>query len=220
MATQTPFEKFSGLIKHREDIADFKRRFPELLVRMLRAQGGAIFLIDLIVLSFVQKTLAALVAIEPLVNQWNYLIAGSVLRGQVEDLSKLYYILCVAGEDVEKICEGILKGRQFNHFKDVDGKDLTDGYLIRTANNHFPWVHSVYNETNQCVHLSQKHFFSIMTKMDSGHAEIELSGTLERWREEDVSELLSAVLKNAIGIYELVEARTKQKELSTTPSKK
>ncbi len=58
--------------------------------------------------------------------------------------------------------------------KDVRGQRLTDSFLAKRLNEKYPWVLSVYKNLYDIVHLSNRHIFNTMSKLDEQDRSFEL----------------------------------------------
>ncbi|MGH9683244.1 MAG: hypothetical protein ACRD4S_06515 [Candidatus Acidiferrales bacterium] len=136
----------------------------EATTKLVEADGGRIFGVDLVVWAVLNRSLSLLEGFTMMIEAKNILCAGSLLRLQIDSLMRLY--ACWLVENPHTIVEPLLKGEPLSLIKSKTGNSLTDRYLHTELSSVYPWVDSVYEATSGFIHLSKVHMVSIVNCHD------------------------------------------------------
>lgn len=126
-------------------------------------QGIALFDSTLYVMGAYKRHLNNCSAFRLLVNGSLFSVAATVLRMQIDIALRLYGISLVPNADAA--CRRLLGGEKYSNLR--HGKhQLRDFYLVARLSEHAPWIKKVYENTSAYVHLSDKHFHSMIHGID------------------------------------------------------
>jgi hypothetical protein len=95
----------------------------------------------------------------------NFTCAAALLRLQLDTALRLFAGTRHAGGP-EAYFQAIFDGKPVDRMKDIHGNRLTDSYLAKRLTEKHGWVERVYKELCDFVHLSNRHFFTSITKLD------------------------------------------------------
>lgn len=111
---------------------------------------------------------------------------------QLDTALRLSALSLVSNRD--EVARQLLDGVPLSKLKDAKGQKLRDAYLVDQLSETYPWVIPVYAETSGFVHLSQRHFFTSITKTNDEEQIVHLSITSddEGRSEADYYEVLQA----------------------------
>ena len=212
---QTPFEKYVSLGRFEGAIEQRERRHLKLAEAMLKAGGRKMYLADMFWIAVMQRSLALCSGIFGLVKDWNYVCAGSLMRLQLDNLMRCYLVSCTPkGQDFIK---PIFEGKRLNKEKDHEGKKLTDRRLRELCAEAYPWLDKVYEETSKLIHLSEKHFSISVVRLDDAERSItyRIAARQEHWPENEIDELLGALIVATDAILDICEGWIKLKNQSS-----
>jgi hypothetical protein len=116
-----------------------------------------IYLPDLLMWSFGQRSFALLDGFLCSFDSWNLLVAAPLVRLQIDNLVKLSYAATCPNMDA--LTQALLGGQEFRTMTDVEGKRLTDRRLVELAAPMHAWLEPVYERACGWVHLSPLHLF-------------------------------------------------------------
>jgi hypothetical protein len=112
----------------------------------------------------VKRTLAQSSGFRALIKERNFPCAAAILRMQLDTAMRVNALKIV--EDRNQFCDQILKGTRFNSLKDHAGIRLNDAHSRKKLAEDHPWIESVYIQSSDFVHLSGRHFYNSIFKMD------------------------------------------------------
>lgn len=126
-------------------------------------QGISLFTSTLYVMGAYKRHLNNCSGFRILINGSLFSIAATVLRMQIDIALRLYGLSLVS--DPDSACLRLLGGEKFSNLR--HGKNqLRDFYLVARLSEHEPWIKRVYESTSAYVHLSDKHFHSMIDGLD------------------------------------------------------
>ena len=131
---------------------------------MYEAYNGALYGVDFLAGAALNRTLANSQAFISLIESRNLVIAGALLRIQLDTAMRFYAVFLV--DKPHDFAIKILEGERLDLQKDRDGKKLSDRYLSEKLNEDFPWVKRVYQSTSGYIHLSGTHIHHTMSLAD------------------------------------------------------
>jgi hypothetical protein len=68
-----------------------------------------------------------------------------------------------------------MSGKQINHIKDSDGKQMRDAYLVEKLSQEYSWISDVYKNLSGYIHFSDSHLFGPVQRVDSETRSIEFA---------------------------------------------
>lgn len=131
---------------------------------MYEAYNGALYGVDLLAGAALNRTLSNSKAFITLIESRNLVIAGALLRIQLDTAMRFYAVFLV--DKPHDFAIKILEGERLDLQKDRDGKKLSDRYLSEKLDEDFPWFKRVYQSTSGYIHLSGTHIHHTMSLAD------------------------------------------------------
>jgi len=181
---KTPFEVYVKLIKNRDYLENLKILHNELFIKTREADNNKIYITDFFIHAVLKRSLDLLDSFLILINNWHYMTAGAILRMQIDNLLRIFYISKRNDSDFLK---EFMKGKSFRDLKHTDNNKITDALLVKIAKNKYPWIEDVYKETSKFIHLSSKHYHTnIISMNDEERSEITFFDVGNRNCPEDV----------------------------------
>jgi hypothetical protein len=147
--------------KRIKTLREYENRFYEVYVKIQEANNNAIYIIDLITVGIIKRSVSLLDAFCQLIETKNLLSAVSLVRLHLDSLLRLNAFSLV--NDPNEVAYKVIKGDQLNKIKDRNNNYLRDRYLAEEMNKNYDWVLRVYEETSGFIHLSKKHYFYALT---------------------------------------------------------
>ncbi len=129
--------------------------------------GNGIFQFDLFVIPSLNKVFNINRAYISLINDNNFIAAGSLVRIQLDVLLRIF-ASTIIGYDVDEFAKRLLSGEQLNNMKDISGQQMKDGYLAKELNKceGFNWVKYAYDKGNLYVHLTPHSLYASSKRDD------------------------------------------------------
>jgi hypothetical protein len=187
--------------------------FPAKAMPVLGGSGAPLYVLDLIVLGAVKRSLSLASGLLTLIEAKNIVCARAVLRMQLDTVTRLYAYLYV--DDAEQVAKAVLKGQPLNKLKATDGKLLRDAYLVDRLSEQFPWVRRVYNFTSGYVHFSERQFFDAVHKVGSDEertVHLSIGKTDDKYPESSWEELPACFNHLNIMLEEFLSAYVERKK--------
>jgi hypothetical protein len=119
--------------------------------------GSPLHTLDFIVMAAVKRSLSLASGMSTMIRAQNMVCSRALLRMHLDTVSRFLAYTYV--DDPEKVASAVTGGTQLKKFKSIEGKPLTDFYLIERMSKDHPWVETVYEHTSAYVHFSEKQFF-------------------------------------------------------------
>lgn len=165
------------------------------LASALMVSGTNVYSIDLFILGALNRILSVSSGFRKLMDDRNLLCSAALLRMQIDTSARVNALRFV--ENSDELCRSVIDGGRFDKHKDSTGNKLRDGYLISKLNKQYGWVAEVYRETSGFVHLSERHIYASMSKLNDETRSIVLSvGASDVDRpDSDYFELLDAFIE-------------------------
>jgi hypothetical protein len=130
---------------------------PEIGMETLGGAGKPVYILDLIIIGVIKRSLSLASGLHDLVKSKNMICSRAILRMELDTVSRLLAYTYV--NDPSEMAKDIIGGKALNSFKCRDGKQLRDGYLIDKMSEKYPWVKDVYKYTSGYVHFSERQVF-------------------------------------------------------------
>lgn len=127
----------------------------ELVRRFLQAADGVVYTIDMFLTGVATRSYHLVEGFLDLIDDWNVIAAAPVLRLQLDNLTRVSYVVHAPRSD--EVVDELIRGTEFRHMKGPDGERLLDWKLVELAKAVHPWLPPVYQATSGWVHLSPLH---------------------------------------------------------------
>ena len=223
---EKPVERFPKLREKYDLIEKLQGAHLGLVHDMLMIENGRMYDLDQFMLTVLNRSMNLVDGIVTLTEHWNSVSAIALLRLQVDNLLRAYYIARKKDERHE-ILKQWREGKRWDKIKNPDGERLSDKLMLELAEKQYDWVREMYERTCNHVHLSfSSHFGVLMTGYDPQEdvAKMSLGIGSEHWSEElidkflyDVGNVTDAIMKIALGWNQNKEdIMTKKKEKEGT----
>lgn len=141
-----------------EQLKQYREKHFEFGKAVIQAYGGALYPVDLLVLSTLNRSLCLLKGFISLIEDKNFVAAAPLIRLQLDNSLRLSAGTLV--DDPHQFAMKILEGVPVRKQQDRSRKLMTDRYLVEKLPKQFAWAQQLYNGTSGYVHLSEKHFFN------------------------------------------------------------
>ena len=184
-----PDERYPALSRPREDL---RLLLPRHLTVMAAALVEELYVPDLLMWSFAQRSYALVDGFLGAFDTWNLLVAAPLVRLQIDTLVRLSY--AATCPDMDGLTKALLDGVEFRATADEAGQRLSDHRLVERAQRLHPWLKPVYDTACGWVHFSPLHLFLGTQATDdklSGHLPLHPDVLPERL----LSEVLGAMLQ-------------------------
>lgn len=142
-----------------------KPAFIELSKRLVEAQSGAVYAIDLLAFGAINRSISNIDSFSQLFQFKNFLCAAAILRFQIDTTARFYALSQV--DDPERFAVDVIAGKRIDKLLDKNKRKMTDRHLVEALVHEAPWIVSVYEETCGFIHFSQKHTSSTITGFDA-----------------------------------------------------
>ncbi|HEV2640046.1 MAG TPA: hypothetical protein VGX23_33235 [Actinocrinis sp.] len=151
----TSADRFPELRQPRAYLDRLRAHHLDLAQRIVEADNGNLYLLDLLLMTMMQRSYGLVEAVIDCVDAYNLVAAAPLLRLQLDTLVRACYVAHAPSAD--DVVTALLEGTEFRKMKDAEGRQLNDGRLVELAAPHHPWLPPVYRETSGWVHLSLNH---------------------------------------------------------------
>lgn len=135
-----------------------------MLKDMLLADSGKMYPLDILAAATVKRSMALCSGFSSLVRAQNYVCAASLLRLQLDSCLRFFSAFIV--DKPHQLAHEVLQGNPINKMRDINGKLMTDRYLVEMLGKKYEWMPRVYKATSGFIHLSDKHIFTVFTPSD------------------------------------------------------
>jgi hypothetical protein len=124
---------------------------------MYETYDHAMYGLDFLGGAAINRTMANIDAFTSLIRARNLVIAGALLRIQLDTALRFYAAFQV--DKPHEFALGVLRGERIDKLKDMKGNRLTDRHLVNLLSQEFPWIDRVYQATSGYIHLSGTHIY-------------------------------------------------------------
>jgi predicted kinase len=199
-----------------ENLTKYKNSHTDIGLRMMKADDGRLFALDLFYLGLLQRSISTIKGFLTEIETDNYLCAAPLVRIHLDTFLQTYAAFVV--DNPHDYATEKLKGGGTNKIKGSDGKLLQDSHIIELMDNdsriESKWVKNLYFETSKFIHASDKHIFSTVTKgEENGEISFMISEKLNI-PDESIVEGLSAMVKITKSVIRLWEGWILTKDTS------
>ena len=143
-----------------EALDGYKKIHLELAKRMIAADGGSVYPMDLFVGATLNRSLNTLDGFVSLIRARNFVAAAPLVRLQLDTCLRLSAAFLV--DEPHQFVLEVINGKRIRDMCDQSGKKMTDRYLCDQLAEEAPWIDSVYKHASGYIHLSNKHFYESM----------------------------------------------------------
>lgn len=148
---------------------------------MLQVYDGAIYGFDLLACAAIDRSIAVSAGFRTMIRDQNFICAGALLRLQLDTALRIF-----AGFIVDKphdFATEVFKGTHVRNMKDGTGQRMTDHYLVTELAKEYPGIESTYQKASGYVHLSDAHFFQVLSIGDPGD-QLDLNITIGSYKKQ------------------------------------
>lgn len=142
-----------------------KAELLEIGMKMLSADDGNLFPVDLIAIGAMKRTVSNTEGFLTLIDAQNMTAARSLLRVQLDTFMRFSAIWLVTLP--HDFANEIIAGKHIRNIKDHTGNKMTDRYLVDTLSKEYPWLKDVYDNLSGYIHFSAQHLFNAVEKIDN-----------------------------------------------------
>ena len=127
--------------------------------------GAPFSSIDFFLIGAMKRTVSQSRGFRILVESWNFSCATILVRMQIDTAMRINGIPLLANPeiDVKSIFDGEI---MFWKLKSKNGKQMTDAYLRKQLSKKYSWVKQLYKETSGFVHLSFRHLWPSLVRIN------------------------------------------------------
>ncbi len=153
-----------GLEEHIKRLKELEARHLEIIQKMLEADGGNVSHIDLIGLAAINRSLSLTKAFLLMIETKNAIAGIPLIRLQLDSLMR--FNACRFVDDTKNLIVNLLEDKPLNKIQSNDGQQLTDKYLHEKLSESYPEATKFYKITSGFIHLSGRHVFATVDKVD------------------------------------------------------
>ncbi|MHB8730531.1 MAG: hypothetical protein ACYDAB_01915 [bacterium] len=205
MSEPEPAQKYPQLKSKLERLHDLAQQHHKIVGRMIEAATGNLYYPDFVIMAILQRSLDILDATSVLIARWNFNAVAPLLRMQVDNLLKLFYL--ARCENPIDIAQAMLSDKPLYRFADEKGRRLTDARLRAHARRHFPWLDDVYKETSRMIHLSDKHFFNTIESVseDDRSVVFRIRTGAPHWPPQEIGNFLDSTITTTEAVLNIAD---------------
>lgn len=171
---------------------------------MIKTYGGAIYSMDFLVAAALNRTRANIKAFIQLIRDRNLVIAGALLRIQIDTALRVSAAFLV--DDPHGFANRVLQGDRIDRINDRNGARLTDRSLVNALSPDFPWLERVYEKTSGYIHLSGTHIHHIFNNIqEDGHFQIKVAEMDRDLPDELYTEAIEAFFESIQILFKYVD---------------
>jgi hypothetical protein len=185
---QTPATRFPALTPFFEALRQCESVHQDVSERLTNRGSNELDTTALFLLGVVKRSLDLVAAIRLLIEQWNYSAMAPLVRLQIDSLLRMRYL--ASAPDRESLLRKVIEGASFRTLKDPTGQKLTDARLLQLAEQDYPWLLAMYEETSKTVHFTVGHMTIPLVFEERPRVSIHMDVGLSRWTEERIRECL------------------------------
>jgi hypothetical protein len=152
------------------ELSNLQTEFVKSSKRYIEAGNKKLYTLDFFASAVNNRTISLTNAFMTLAKESNYLAAVSLIRLQLDNALRFFASTLVKNSD--DFVLHILSGKEIRNYKDSNGAKLTDSYLAKQLEKYFQGINKLYKDTCGFIHLSDKHFFPTLAKLDKKNMNI------------------------------------------------
>lgn len=146
------------------EIFNLENEILESSKRFFEADSNNLYSLDLFAIAVNNRTMSLTKAYLTLVKENNYIAAVSLIRLQLDNALRFFASTQV--KDLNNFVMHFIDGKEIRDYKDFKGKNLSDSYLAKELDKYFSGTYKLYKNACGYVHLSDKHFFPTISKIE------------------------------------------------------
>lgn len=194
-----------------DEISGFNEEFIQSSQRILKAGNNKIYTLDLFATTVNNRACSLSKAYVTLARENNYISATSLIRLQLDNALRFFASTLVS--DSNDFVMKFIDGEAIGDYKDFRGKNLTDNYLAKQLEKHFPGTLKLYKDACGYIHLSDKHFFPTISNLGNKKRTLEISiGNFENFRNDEKIDFSITMLEVSKLVIIMLEQWKHEKE--------
>lgn len=154
--------KIQSLDKILYELSIFQKEFIESSKRFFEVGNNKLYTLDLLATAVNNRAISLTNAYVTLAKDNNYLTAVTLIRLQLDNALRFFASTLVS--DSNDFVKHFLDGKPIKDYTDFHGRKLSDNYLAKQLDVYFVGTQKLYTETCSFIHLSDRHFFSALSK--------------------------------------------------------
>jgi len=173
------------------------------LAKIIMKQDTQVMKVDLIALSVLNRAVSINNAFKTLVKENNTFAALHFIRIQIDNLIRYYSILIA--ED-ENYIDYVLEGKPINQFKDLNKKQFSDSYLVKTLSKTFADIMDLYEKYCGHIHFGKEHLERIKTISENKQPQFRVEiGNFENYSLEERKTFVIDFITISMLLHKLIE---------------
>lgn len=165
---------------------------------------------DLFFCASVDRCIRLIDGLIPMLQDRNLTCVGVLLRMQMDNCMRTY--AAFIAEDRNAVIQCILDGTPIKNLKDVNGKQMLDGYLKDQVAKMDPIFSSAYDNASGYVHLSEKAFYQTVDSCDDYVIGIQIGQPLLEKRNAPLLEAAGACIRFVNLHFKMLQAVVESKQ--------
>lgn len=205
-----PIDRYPKLRKKYDSLDSMLCAHMDIAYEMMKVDEGTMYDSDQFVITILNRSANLVDGMIALTERWNAVCATALLRLQIDNLLRLYYVASMQEERVN-ILKQWREGKRWDKIKNPKGDRLTDKFMLLHAQTSYGWLVVMYERTCKHIHLSTSHYGHLIRAYDPKRdvAKMQMGIGSEHWSEEligeflyDVGNVTDAILKIILGWIE------------------
>lgn len=172
--------------------------------------GKTLFKEDLFFCASLNRCMKLIDGFVLLMESRNLACVGAILRLQIDNCLRTY--AAFIAQDRNKVIDCIINGNRISKERDIQGCEMTDGYLKKRLGQMDPSIAIVYDNSCGYIHLSEKAFFETVVSCDNNMLEFQVGKELPEKRNGILIEMLEAFTHYVKLHYNMIEAVVESKQ--------
>jgi hypothetical protein len=157
-------------------LASRDRELCEATVRMLQADGGKLFPVDMVAVAALNRAAGLLSGFVAMISSRNLVCAVAILRLQLDTALRLSALSLV--DRPHALAEEVMKGTPLRKLRDRDGNPMTDTHLVTVFSKQAPWIKDVYHLGCAYIHFGDTHVrHAFSAASEPGRASVRVGAT-------------------------------------------
>lgn len=149
------------------ELESYKTTFRDSSFNMMQAGNCALYTNDLILCAVANRAISLVDGFLVLAKNDNYLCALPLIRLQLDNSLRFFATSLVKNSN--DFFTHFASGKPIKDYLSIDGKKLSDNYLVTQMEQRMQGVKKIYKETSNYIHLSDQHLWIINRCSDKSH---------------------------------------------------
>ena len=174
-----------------EVLQQHEMKYHELVEKMLRADGGKLFTLDLMFVAAIHRAIMVSRGFREMIENVNLSCAFPLVRMQIDTMLRLFAATLV--DDKDELFMQFLKGVHISKIKDRSGHRMSDSYLLKQLIDNSPEfapLKTVYDRTSGFIHFSDAHIFAASRLGENGGVTFSIGGRDDYFPQNSIVEAL------------------------------